>query len=287
MNFIDTHDFSVGLVLRVLSVAVSTYYGWRARRVNPGPRARQDAELLVAIDDIRGQSEFAAAYGSPRVWLQLRKRGVRVGRKRVERIMRVNGTIPAPCLAGDLRECAHLMQFPSFGIKRCCGGSVFMAEEAHDDRQRDALLVEIHRLGFAQQVAVDVRRDRKALSTCGFGGLLEHGGDGVSGQFGRSPAVQTVEQRPGRRKFGDIRVELIEVDVQVLDGLLGERYDAGPVALAGKQDLPGLGQAQILQRVRPVISPTRAAVSYSRISSIRFLRDFAVCPVNAARIARV
>ncbi|UQX12598.1 hypothetical protein [Candidatus Mycobacterium methanotrophicum] len=60
MNFIDTHDFSVGLVLRVLSVAVSTYYGWRARRVNPSPRARQDAELLVAIDEIRGQSEFAA-----------------------------------------------------------------------------------------------------------------------------------------------------------------------------------------------------------------------------------
>ncbi|UQX12784.1 hypothetical protein [Candidatus Mycobacterium methanotrophicum] len=34
--------------------------------VNPSPRARQDAELLVAIDEIRGQSEFAATYGSPR-----------------------------------------------------------------------------------------------------------------------------------------------------------------------------------------------------------------------------
>src|SRR5271163_4405506 len=65
-------------------------------------------------------------------------------------------------------------------IERCCGGSVFVAEEAHDDRQRYALLVEIHRFGFAHQVAVDVRRDRRALSTCGFGGLLEHGGDGVS-----------------------------------------------------------------------------------------------------------
>ena len=104
------------------------------------------------------------------------------------------------------------------GIERCCGGSVFVAEEAHDDRQRDTLLVEIHRFGFAHQVAVDVRRDRRALSTCGFGGLLEHGGDRVSGQFGRSPAVQTVEQRPGRGEFGDVRVELVEVDVQVLDG---------------------------------------------------------------------
>ena len=28
------------------------------------------------------------------------------------------------------------------GIERCCSGSVFVAEEAHDDRQRDTLLVE-------------------------------------------------------------------------------------------------------------------------------------------------
>ena len=94
-----------------------------------------------------------------------------------------------------------------------------MAEETHDDRQRDTLLVEIHRFGFAHQVAVDVRRDRRALSACGFGGLLEYGGDRVSGQFGRSPAVQTVEQRSGRREFGDVRVELIEVDVRGCDVL--------------------------------------------------------------------
>ena len=133
------------------------------------------------------------------------------------------------------------------GVERRCRGSVFMAEEAHDDRQRDALLVEVHRFGFAQQVAVDVLWDRTALSTCGFGGVFEHGGDRVSGQFGRSPAVQTVEQRPGRGEFGDVRVELVEVDVQVLDGFRGERHDAGLVALAGEQDMSGFGQVQILQ----------------------------------------
>ena len=77
--------------------------------------------------------------------------------------------------------------------------------------------------------------------------MLEHGGDRVGGQFGRSPAVQTVEQRPGRGEFGDVRVELVEVDVQVVDGLVGERHDAGLVALAGEQDVPGLGQAEVLQ----------------------------------------
>ena len=91
MSFVDTHDFPVGLVLRVLDIATSTYYEWRARRTAPSPRAREDAELLALIDEIRGEHEFAATYGSPRVWLELRRRGVKVGRKRVERIMRING----------------------------------------------------------------------------------------------------------------------------------------------------------------------------------------------------
>ncbi|MGJ5671683.1 IS3 family transposase (plasmid) [Rhodococcus aetherivorans] len=90
MNFIDDHDFSVGLVLRVLDIASSTYYDWRARATLPARRRREDAALLELIDEIRASHEFAATYGSPRVWLELRRRGVRVGRKRVERIMREN-----------------------------------------------------------------------------------------------------------------------------------------------------------------------------------------------------
>ena len=42
-------------------------------------------------------------------------------------------------------------------------------------------------------------------------------------------------------------MELGEVDAQVLDGLGGERHDAGLVALAGESDVPGFGQAQVLQ----------------------------------------
>jgi putative transposase len=91
MSFVDLHDFSVDLVLRVLGIPPSTYYDWRARRRTPSPRQRGDAELLGLIDAIRGEHEFAASYGSPRVWLELRRRGVWVGRKRVERIMREHG----------------------------------------------------------------------------------------------------------------------------------------------------------------------------------------------------
>jgi putative transposase len=90
MNFIDAHDFSVDLVLRVLHIPASTYYDWRKARRERSRRAGEDAELLRLIDAIRGEHEFAATYGSPRVWLELRNRGVKVGRNRVARIMRAN-----------------------------------------------------------------------------------------------------------------------------------------------------------------------------------------------------
>ena len=91
MSFIDAHDFPAGLVLRVLNIAESTYYDWRTRQVTPSRRQLDDAALLEQIIKIRAAHEFAATYGSPRVWLELRRQGVRVGRKRVERLMRTHG----------------------------------------------------------------------------------------------------------------------------------------------------------------------------------------------------
>lgn len=91
MSFVDAHDFPVDLVLRVLGIPASTYYDWWARQATPSRRQLEDAELLEMIVKIRTAHEFAGAYGSPRVWLQLRRQGVRCGRKRVERIMRANG----------------------------------------------------------------------------------------------------------------------------------------------------------------------------------------------------
>ena len=39
MNFIDAHDFSVDLVLRVLGIPAATYYDWRTARRAPSRRA--------------------------------------------------------------------------------------------------------------------------------------------------------------------------------------------------------------------------------------------------------
>lgn len=91
MSFIDAHTFSVDLVLRVLGIPASTYYDWRARQAAPSRRTLEDAQLLEMIVKIRCSHEFANTYGSPRVWLELRRQGIRVGRKRVERIMREHG----------------------------------------------------------------------------------------------------------------------------------------------------------------------------------------------------
>lgn len=91
MSFVDAHTCSVDLVLRVLGIPASTYYDWRARRAAPSRRTLQDVQVLEMIVKIRCSHEFAATYGSPRVWLELRRQGIRVGRKRVERIMREHG----------------------------------------------------------------------------------------------------------------------------------------------------------------------------------------------------
>ncbi|MFD6714815.1 IS3 family transposase [Micromonospora chalcea] len=73
-------------ILRVLNIAASTYYGWLARDAAPGPREVEDRGLLSEIVDIHDRS--GQTYGSPRVHATLARRGIRVGRKRVERLMR-------------------------------------------------------------------------------------------------------------------------------------------------------------------------------------------------------
>lgn len=77
----------ISLLCRVLAVSRSGYYAWE-RRPEP-PRRRDDRRLLREIRRIHLQRR--SAYGSPRVHAQLRREGVSVARKRVERLMREAG----------------------------------------------------------------------------------------------------------------------------------------------------------------------------------------------------
>jgi putative transposase len=70
-----------------LKIAPSTYYAARTRP--PSARAVRDEELKEMIDKI--YRENYSVYGARKVWWQLHRDGVRVGRCRVERLMRRMG----------------------------------------------------------------------------------------------------------------------------------------------------------------------------------------------------
>lgn len=91
MRFVDEHrdQYAVALLLRVLGIESSTYYGWVAAATDPCERAEVDRGLLSNIYEIWTAS--GQTYGADRVHGQLRRDGIRVGRKRVERLMAAQG----------------------------------------------------------------------------------------------------------------------------------------------------------------------------------------------------
>jgi putative transposase len=77
----------VSLMCRVLGVSRSGFHAWQRRA--PSQHALNDVWLSERIRAIHGRSR--GTYGSPRVHAELRRQGLRVGRKRVERLMRAAG----------------------------------------------------------------------------------------------------------------------------------------------------------------------------------------------------
>jgi len=75
---------SIAILCRVLAVSPSGYYAWRRRR--PSVRAAQDRVLKTRIAAIHRASR--GTYGAPRIHAELADSSVRVGRKRVARLMR-------------------------------------------------------------------------------------------------------------------------------------------------------------------------------------------------------
>lgn len=79
--------FPIVVLCRVLDVSPSGYYASQARPVSP--HALRDVELSKQI--ATSHQESKRRYGSPRVYADLKADKVRVGRKRVARLMRENG----------------------------------------------------------------------------------------------------------------------------------------------------------------------------------------------------
>ena len=92
--FIDDHRcvHGVGPICRVLGIAPSTFYSFKAGERDPAlasDRAKQDrldlAAIKEAFDDSRGR------YGARKVWHQLRREGRDIARCTVERLMKAMG----------------------------------------------------------------------------------------------------------------------------------------------------------------------------------------------------
>ena len=150
-RFVEEHqaDYRITDLCRVAGVSRSGFYAWRSRPIST--RAQENAVLLVAIREIHEQSR--RTYGAPRVRGQLRRRGIRVSRHRVARLMARHGLVgvhgrrkwrrgrhpkmvPAPDLLqrdftaarSDLRWVADITEFA------CEDGKLFLAaiRDLHD-----------------------------------------------------------------------------------------------------------------------------------------------------------
>jgi putative transposase len=80
-------NYPISLLCRVLGVSRSGFHAWERRP--PSDRELADAWLVERIGEIHAESR--QTYGARRVHRALRHRGIRVGRKRVERLMRLRG----------------------------------------------------------------------------------------------------------------------------------------------------------------------------------------------------
>ena len=87
--------YPIALMCRILGVSRSGLYAWR-RRSRVSKREREAEELTTEIRRVHAASR--GTYGSPRVHRQLRREGIHINHKRVERLMRRAG------LAGRIRR---------------------------------------------------------------------------------------------------------------------------------------------------------------------------------------
>jgi putative transposase len=80
-------DYPIATMCRLLGVSSSGYHAWVKRQ--PSRRAETDAALTADIRAAHAASR--GTYGAPRIHAELVANGIRVGRKRVARLMRQAG----------------------------------------------------------------------------------------------------------------------------------------------------------------------------------------------------
>lgn len=92
--FIDEHRPSWGVepICAVLPIAPATYYQHKAWEADPDSRPdRQKTDEVFSEQIRRVWEENKEVYGAKKVWLQLKREGVAIGRCTVERLMKTMG----------------------------------------------------------------------------------------------------------------------------------------------------------------------------------------------------
>ena len=80
---VEKTNYPISLMCRLLGVSRSGFHAWEQRK--PSARAVEDERLTGRIRAMHERS--GGSYGARRIFLDLREEGVRLGRKRVERLM--------------------------------------------------------------------------------------------------------------------------------------------------------------------------------------------------------
>jgi len=109
-RYIDQHKdrFGVEPICRTLEIAPSTYYAARSRP--PSARQQRDEELKPKVERVHAGNY--GVYGAEKVWRQLRREGVEVGRDRTARLMAELG------LAGITRSARKRTTVPAATASR-------------------------------------------------------------------------------------------------------------------------------------------------------------------------
>lgn len=88
-QFIEKHrkQNSISRICMILGIKRSSYYAWKKRK--PSQRKQDNQALIEHIR--RVYKKYCKTYGSPRVYIQLKKEGISCNEKRIARLMRQDG----------------------------------------------------------------------------------------------------------------------------------------------------------------------------------------------------
>jgi putative transposase len=103
-------SYPISLMCRFLGVSRSGFHAWEQRK--PSARTVEDERLTTQIRSMHERS--GGSYGARRIHLDLREEGERLGRKRVERLMRRQ----RPLRPREAAEVPHHLQRPGGARRR-------------------------------------------------------------------------------------------------------------------------------------------------------------------------